>query len=131
MKFFTFNRQSGDSMFVDAMPVSARTKNAKSQERPFKHVMSGSKLAEKTATELDRSQDDVAAVLSAFLAQVASALQRGNAVQIDGFGLFKPRRPKSGPCRNPRTGARVEPSGLRSVSFKPSLRLKTAVNAVL
>jgi len=56
------------------------------------------------------------------------ALETGEKVKISGFGNFIPRekRPRRG--RNPKTGEALTISGRRVVTFKPSVKLRKAVN---
>ena len=128
MKFFSFNRQSGEAQLV-YRPSSATPQHRPKNEKVRHRVVPMSEVMAETASQLGQRRGDVEATLAAFLAIVASCLQAGEAVQLAHFGVLKPRRPKSGPCRNPRTGAAVNASGRTSVCFKPARGLKAIVNA--
>ena len=60
--------------------------------------------------------------------EVISAIQKGEHIEIRGFGTFKvvTRAPRTG--RNPKTGEEVPISPRRVLVFKPSNVLKNAVN---
>ena len=62
----------------------------------------------------------------AMLAGIRSALKRGEAVTLVGFGTFSVVRRKPRTMRNPRTGQAVTVAG-RLPRFKPSKELKQAV----
>jgi integration host factor subunit alpha len=55
-------------------------------------------------------------------------LERGEKVKISGFGNFvtREKRPRRG--RNPQTGEHVIISGRRVLTFRPSVKLRKAVN---
>ena len=54
------------------------------------------------------------------------ALERGNRIELRGFGVFSVKPRKTGIGRNPRTGDVVKlPPGKKTVRFKPGKQLKT------
>lgn len=63
------------------------------------------------------------AFVELFFEEVRSALEKGEAVKLSGFGSFLVRDKKSRPGRNPKTGEEVMISARRVVSFKPGQRL--------
>ena len=79
-------------------------------------------------------------VVDAFLDAVKDALERGEGIEIRGFGTFKVRRRKRRTARNPRTGEPVEVPARAAPVFQPSsllrdrgerLRLGTDMRSVL
>jgi DNA-binding protein HU-beta len=64
--------------------------------------------------------------LRAMLAAVRTALRRGEAVTLVGFGTFSVARRRPRTLRNPRTGHSVTVAG-RAPRFKPSAELKRSV----
>jgi integration host factor subunit alpha len=60
---------------------------------------------------------------------IKDELEKGNPVQISGFGKWtvKSKRERNG--RNPQTGDRMILDARKVVTFKPSLILKEALNA--
>jgi DNA-binding protein HU-beta len=64
--------------------------------------------------------------LLAMLGAMRTALKRGDAVTLVGFGTFSVARRRPRTVRNPRTGQAVTVAG-RIPRFKPSKELKQAV----
>ena len=73
------------------------------------------------------TKTDTAAVVDGFIESVIGALERGDHIEIRGFGTFKvvDRAPRTG--RNPRTGSEVKISSRRAPTFKPSKELRARV----
>jgi len=59
---------------------------------------------------------------------VKEALERGEKIKIQGFGVFNTREKRARTGRNPKTGERIEISARRVVTFKPSGSLRKAMN---
>jgi integration host factor subunit alpha len=55
-------------------------------------------------------------------------LERGEKVKISGFGNFAVRQKKPRKGRNPQTGEKIMISGRRVLTFKPSVKLRKALN---
>ncbi len=75
------------------------------------------------------TKTDTGAVVDGFIEAVVEALQKGEHIEIRGFGTFKSvsRAPRTG--RNPRTGAEVRISRRKAPVFKPSKELRARVGA--
>jgi nucleoid DNA-binding protein len=73
------------------------------------------------------TKTDTAAVVDGFIEAVSVALEKGEHIEIRGFGTFRvvSRAPRTG--RNPRTGAEVKIAQRRAPSFKPSRELKARI----
>ena len=73
------------------------------------------------------TKTDVAVVVDGFLESVIETLERGEHIEIRGFGTFKSvtRAPRTG--RNPRTGSEVKISSRRAPIFKPSKEIRARV----
>jgi integration host factor subunit beta len=73
---------------------------------------------------------EVEAALKSLIDQMAEALERGERVEIRGFGSFALhyRPPRIG--RNPKTGDPVQLSGKYMPHFKPGKQLRERVNAI-
>lgn len=68
------------------------------------------------------------ALLDALFAEISAALERGERVELRGFGAFSVRRRKARSGRNPRTGE-IVPVDPKSVPFfKPGKDLRERVN---
>ena len=74
------------------------------------------------------TKTDTAAVVDSFIEAVIEALEKGEHIEIRGFGTFKvvTRAPRTG--RNPRTGSEVKISSRRAPVFKPSKELRARVD---
>jgi integration host factor subunit alpha len=64
------------------------------------------------------------------LAEIASALEKGESVKLRSFGLFSVRSKRERIGRNPRTGIEVPIKARRVLTFKPSPVLCSSVNGV-
>ena len=74
------------------------------------------------------TKTDTAAVVDGFIEAVIEALERGEHIEIRGFGTFKvvDRAPRTG--RNPRTGSEVKIDSRKAPTFKPSKELRARVD---
>ena len=74
------------------------------------------------------TKTDTAAVVDGFIDAVIESLERGEHIEIRGFGTFKvvERAPRTG--RNPRTGSEVKISSRKAPTFKPSKELRARVD---
>ncbi len=70
-----------------------------------------------------------AKVVSAYFAQVQSALAAGETVTIHNFGRFATSNKRERLGRNPRTGEASMITPRRVVSFKPSTKLRARIKA--
>ena len=89
--------------------------------------MNKKELVAAIAEKSDLSKKDAEAALNATLAVITAELEKGNAVQLTGFGTFsvKTRAPREG--KNPRTGERVAIPETKAPTFKAGKALKDAV----
>jgi len=73
------------------------------------------------------TKTDTSAVVEGLIASVIDAMQRGEHIEIRGFGTFKvvDRAPRTG--RNPKTGEVVRIPSRPVPVFKPSRELRTSV----
>ncbi len=65
--------------------------------------------------------------VSTALEIMGAALEKGEKVQLAGFGCFEVKTREARVGRNPRTNTAIEIPASRAVSFKPSKNLKEAV----
>ena len=79
------------------------------------------------AEKSDLSKKDAEAALIATLAVITAELEKGNDVQLTGFGTFsvKTRAPREG--KNPRTGEMIAIPETKAPTFKAGKALKDAV----
>ena len=82
-------------------------------------------MAEKT--QLSKKDADLA--LKAFIDDVSEEMQKGEKVQLVGFGTFEVSERAAREGRNPQTGETMTISASKSPKFKAGKALKDLVNA--
>lgn len=91
--------------------------------------MTKSELIERLADLMGQAQSrDIEIAVKELLEQMAQTLQKGERIEIRGFGSFSLhyRAPRTG--RNPKTGETVELDGKYVPHFKPGKELRDRVN---
>lgn len=78
-------------------------------------------------TNLTRTESEEA--VETIFESIIGALQKGDKIEIRGFGSFRTRQRRARVGRNPKTGARVSVPPKRVPFFKPSRELKEYVNS--
>ena len=76
---------------------------------------------------LEIPRKEAAVIVERILDSMVHALDRGDKVEIRGFGSFRTRQRRARIGRNPKTGARVEVPAKRIPFFKPSKELRELV----
>src|SRR5579863_6521044 len=77
-------------------------------------------------TELKRTDSEV--IVETIFESIIESLQKGDKIEIRGFGSFRTRQRRGRVGRNPKTGAKVEVPPKKIPFFKPSKELKDFVN---
>ncbi len=77
-------------------------------------------------TELKRTDSEV--IVETIFENIIQALQKGDKIEIRGFGSFRTRDRRGRIGRNPKTGAKVDVPPKKIPFFKPSKELKDFVN---
>ena len=72
---------------------------------------------------------DVERLVATVFDEIASALERGERVELRGFGAFSVKRRNARLGRNPRTGEAVRVPEKGVPFFKPGKRMRERVNA--
>jgi len=85
-------------------------------------------LVEKIADTTGLTQVDTKIVVESFLEAVSQALQRGNNIEIRGFGRFKIKKKRARLARNPRTNERIHVKAGYKPIFESSRELCKRVN---
>ena len=67
-------------------------------------------------------------ILEMVLEELKLKLEEGQDVKISGFGKLNVKAKRSRPGRNPHTGARIEITARKVVTFHPSDKLRSIVN---
>ena len=74
-------------------------------------------------------QRDVEIIVTAIFDEIASALSRGDRVELRGFGAFSVKRRDARVGRNPRTGDAVDVAEKHIPFFKTGKQLRDRLNA--
>ena len=77
-------------------------------------------------TELPRKESET--IVETIFESIIDALQKGDKIEIRGFGSFRTRQRRGRMGRNPKTGEKVEVPAKKIPFFKPSKELKDLVN---
>ena len=77
-------------------------------------------------TELPRKESET--IVETIFDSIIAALQKGEKIEIRGFGSFRTRERRGRVGRNPKTGEKVEVPAKTIPYFKPSKELKDFVN---
>src|SRR6266542_1767557 len=95
------------------------------------HTVTRAQLTEAVYQEVGLSRNESAELVESVIAEISSALERGEMVKISSFGSFAVRQKGQRIGRNPKTGQEVPISPRRVMVFKPSNVLKQRINAAL
>ncbi len=90
--------------------------------------MNKTELIAAAASAANVSKKDAAAVIDAAIAAVTASLQKGDKVQLIGFGTFEARARAARQGKNPRTGEVIKIAATKVPAFKAGAALKNAVN---
>jgi len=77
-------------------------------------------------SELPRKESET--IVETIFESIIEALQKGDKIEIRGFGSFRTRQRRGRVGRNPKTGEKVEVPAKKIPFFKPSKELKDFVN---
>ena len=89
--------------------------------------MNKTELVAAAAEQTGMTKKDTEKALNAAFDVIASALSKGEKVQVSGFGIFEVKEREARMGRNPRTGAAMEIAASRTPTFKASTTLKDAL----
>ena len=90
--------------------------------------MTKANLVEEVAKESDLTKKDAEVIVQTVLDIITDALQRGEGVELRGFGSFRIRSRSSRQGRNPKTGSDVSVPAKKVPHFKPGKDLRDLVN---
>jgi len=68
-------------------------------------------------------------MVESYFEEIRAQLERGESVKLSGFGNFQLREKPQRPGRNPKTGEDIPITARRVVTFHPSQKLKSVVEA--
>ena len=95
------------------------------------HTVTRAQLTEAVYQEVGLSRNESAELVESVIAEISSALERGEMVKISSFGSFAVRRKGRRIGRNPKTGTEVPINPRRVLVFRASHVLKDQINAAL
>jgi integration host factor subunit beta len=90
--------------------------------------MTKADLVEQVAKEADMTKKDAEQLVEVVFDSIVSALNKGDKIELRGFGSFRVRERNARKGRNPKTGETVEIPAKRVAYFKPGKELKEIVN---
>jgi integration host factor beta subunit len=85
-------------------------------------------LINRIAHEMEISKQEAETGVNLFFETIKDALQRGEEIELRGFGSFRFRSRDARAGRNPRTGEPVQVPPKKVLYFKPSKLLKNMIN---
>ena len=90
--------------------------------------MNKSELIDAIAESSELTKADAGRALDGFISAVTSALGKGDAVALVGFGTFAVKERAERKGRNPQTGEEITIKAAKIPSFKAGKSLKDSVN---
>jgi len=91
-------------------------------------MMNKSELIDAIAESSELTKADAGRALDGFISAVTSALGKGDAVALVGFGTFAVKERAERKGRNPQTGEEITIKAAKIPSFKAGKALKDSVN---
>ncbi len=91
--------------------------------------MNKTDLVAAMAEKAELSKKDSEKALKAFIDVVSEELQKGEKIQLVGFGTFEVSERAARTGKNPQTGAEIKIPASKAPKFKAGKALKDAVNA--
>ena len=90
--------------------------------------MNKKELIAAVAAQAGTTQKDAEAVINATFDAIATAMAKGDRVQVSGFGIFEVREREARVGRNPKTKEAITIPATKVPAFKASKTLKDAVS---
>jgi integration host factor subunit beta len=90
--------------------------------------MTKAELVEEVARASALSRKHTEVIVDAVFSSILDALQKGDKIELRGFGSFRIRRREGRTGRNPKTGAGVLVPAKKVPHFKPGKELRELVN---
>ena len=91
--------------------------------------MTKAELVEEVSRVSDLTKKHSEVIVDTVFRSIIDALQKGEKIELRGFGSFRLRKREPRKGRNPKTGARVDVPPKRVPYFKPGKELKDLINA--
>jgi len=90
--------------------------------------MTKAELVEEVANQSELTKKDAEVIVQTVLDSITESLQRGEKIELRGFGSFRIRKRSSRQGRNPKTGSAVSVPAKKVPYFKPGKEIKDLVN---
>lgn len=90
--------------------------------------MTKADLVEKVASEAEMTKKDAEQLVEIIFDSIISTLNKGEKIELRGFGSFRVRQRNARQGRNPKTGTAVNIPAKRVAYFKPGKELKEIIN---
>lgn len=90
--------------------------------------MTKADLVERVANQADMTKKDAEQLVEIIFESITDTLNRGEKIELRGFGSFRVRDRNARVGRNPKTGASVDIPAKRVAYFKPGKELKELIN---
>jgi len=90
--------------------------------------MTKAELVEAVSRVSDLTRKHSEVIVEAVFTSIIDALQKGDKIELRGFGSFRVRRRRSRTGRNPKTGAGVVVPAKKVPHFKPGKELRELIN---
>ena len=91
--------------------------------------MTKAQLIDEVARVADLSRKHSELIIDIFFQSIVNALEKGEKIELRGFGSFRIRQRNARQGRNPKTGEEIPISARRVVTFRPGQKLKSRVEA--
>jgi integration host factor subunit beta len=91
--------------------------------------MTKADLVELVAEEAEMTKKDVEQLIEIIFESIVDSLNKGEKIELRGFGSFRVRHRNARKGRNPKTGEPVDIPAKRVAYFKPGKDLKDIVNS--
>ncbi|MBA3335894.1 MAG: HU family DNA-binding protein [Pyrinomonadaceae bacterium] len=90
--------------------------------------MTKANLVETVAKEADMTKKDAEQLVEIIFESIIGSLNKGEKIELRGFGSFRIRERDARKGRNPKTGEAVDIPAKRVAYFKPGKELKETIN---
>jgi integration host factor subunit beta len=90
--------------------------------------MTKADLVEKVSVEAEMTKKDAEQLVEIVFDSIVGSLNKGEKIELRGFGSFRVRERDARKGRNPKTGAAVSIPAKRVAYFKPGKELKELIN---
>lgn len=117
--------------YQDAIGTLRVSRGLKGLSTDFAFALTKADLLDQISAGTGLTKIEVEAVISGFMIVVSKALQRGESVDLRGFGSFKVQKRAPRKSRNPATNETVHIEARHVPVFRPSRDLRNAVQESL